>query len=329
MTFYKEIVYQFDIEQGCSLVNFKKASINKDEVKYAMGRRSGGGGGGGTTQVIEQKNEPWSEVRRPLKRTYQRAEELAQQPRQFFPNQTFVNFDPATQQALNMIEQKAQAGIPGVEEAQQQLAATLGGDFLHGGPEFNAAVQAAQNQVLPQVRSQYARGGRYGSGLARTAEVQALGDIFAKQYAQERQNQMRGLMMAPQIQNLAYGDAARLAAVGGTREEQAQKGLDEQIARHSFAQEEPKMRNIELAQLLAGSPGGSMSGSGYQQANPFTAGRGAQILGGALGGAGLAGMIGGMGAGGAGGAGAGAAAGMGPWGLGLGALAGGLLGGFF
>lgn len=121
-----------------------------------------------------------------------------------------IPFSAETEQALQQQAQMAQnsptAGL---------LDATLRGDYLYGGAGFNRAYDAAANRIMPQINSSFARAGRSGSGLAQTAMAGALGDAFAGQYGQERNNQMQAMAMAPQVR---YADVDRLAAVGEQRE---------------------------------------------------------------------------------------------------------------
>lgn len=92
-------------------------------------------------------------------------------------------------------------GQPLLGAAQEQLQSTLQGDFLTGGPGFDAAFQAARNQILPDVRSRFALAGRTGSGLAQAAETQALADAFAGLVERERNRQITGLgLVSPLLQ---------------------------------------------------------------------------------------------------------------------------------
>ena len=84
-----------------------------------------------------------------------------------------------------------------------QLTGTLGGDYLYGGPGFDAAQQAAYNRITPQVQSAFSGGGRLQSGLAQTAHTQALGDSFAGLYNSERNRQLQAAQIAPSVEGTA------------------------------------------------------------------------------------------------------------------------------
>ena len=84
-----------------------------------------------------------------------------------------------------------------------QLSGTLNGDYLHGGAGFDAAQQAAYNRITPQVQSAFSGGGRLQSGLAQTAQTQALGDSFAGLYNNERNRQLQAAQVAPSVDGTA------------------------------------------------------------------------------------------------------------------------------
>lgn len=76
--------------------------------------------------------------------------------------------------------------------AAQALQSTAGGNFLFGGSGFDEAVQAAVRAAAPAITSTFGRAGAGAAtgGLARAAIGQAAIDAFARQFAQERANQL-------------------------------------------------------------------------------------------------------------------------------------------
>lgn len=308
MILLRDVVCQFRGKGlGCPLI-----SVTFVECKGAL-LQAKGGGGQPAAQNVTQNTAPWSGVQPYLSTGFGRAQsDILNRPQAFFPNQTYANFSPQTEQALNLTEQRALAGSPVHQSASDQLMATLNGDYLHGGPGFDAAYQAAANKIIPDVESRFARGGRFGSGLAREAETRALGDAFASQYGDERTNQLRAMLFAPQLAQMDYTDLAALGGVGGAREEQAQAGINEQMARHNFAQQEPMQR---VRDYMAAINGNFQEQQAFE--NKYRGSRGAGFLGGALGGAAMGAH-----------AGAAAGAGLGPWGAGIGGVLGGI-GGLF
>jgi hypothetical protein len=103
-----------------------------------------------------------------------------------------------------------------------------------------------------------------------------------------------------------YRDIARLAEVGTSREDAAQQEIDDAKARYDFAQTEPWERLARYAQLIAGNYGGTTTVNVPGQRRSVGQG----LLGGATTGAGIGSSI------------------MPGWGTAIGALGGGLLGGF-
>jgi hypothetical protein len=168
---------------------------------------------------------------------------------------TYANLSPQTEQALNLTEQRALAGSPVSRGMQNQLTDTLNGNYLYGNPGFDAAFQAAANKITPMVQSEFNRKGRLHSGLAREAETRALADAFASQYSNERQNQIKAMLFAPEAAQADYNDIARLAGVGQARESVEQNRINEDIARHDWAQMDPWRRLELLSNIVYGSPG--------------------------------------------------------------------------
>jgi hypothetical protein len=286
----------------------------------------------------------------------QRAEQLfltGQQP-EFFPGQTYVAPSEQTLTALQQQENIARATNPLLQQAQgayQQalggIGQTAGGGFLNANPYQQAMMEAAtrpltqqfSQQVLPGISSLYSRSGRLGSGSMANALSQAteaygrsLGDVTASLAGQQYQ-QERGLQQQAQLQlaNLAQAAPAlyaqqflpsqTLAQIGQQREAIAGQPLQEQMSRYAFQQQLPYQQLSGFLSSVYGTPLGSY-GTSVQNA-PTYRNTGAGVLGGAL------------------------AGGLGGYALGqafpqigstlgssfaapaLGALGGGLLGGFF
>lgn len=180
-----------------------------------------------------------------------------------------------TEDALGQMEDRARGGSDLTRAAQQQNLATTRGDYLYGGPGFNAAFDAASRRIMPQVNSMFAGAGRRGGGLNGVAMSQALGDSFAGLYGQERNNQMQASAMAPGLANQDYFDISQLGEVGSQREQMAQQQLDEPYMRlgryqgfinpllgagGTQTQTTPMYRNRASGALGGAMAGGSMFG---------------------------------------------------------------------
>lgn len=139
---------------------------------------------------------------------------------------------------------------------------------------------------------------------------------LADAFNQARTDQMRGLAFAPQISGLDYADMAQLQKVGAQQQGMDQAQIDADMSRFNFEQMEPWQRLQNYNAMIQGF--GGLGGTATME-SPLYQNRGAGILGGALGGAGLASTLGGsipalgfLG---------------GPWGMAASLIGGGLLGG--
>lgn len=168
--------------------------------------------------------------------------------------------DPA---ALARLQQGVSAGgLPGQDQLQQMLGQsgipsaatdaltqTAQGDFLFGGQGFDQAVQAAMRAARPGILSTFgsAGAGAASGGLAQQAIAQSGIDAFARQFGQERQNQLgaagdlgqlglQGQGQQADIAGLAaklglggreqeIGAASNLAQIGGDQRLRAALGL--------------------------------------------------------------------------------------------------------
>lgn len=280
MKLFRDVVCQVVGKgQGCSLI-YANVYDYTGVVAQAKGKSA-------PVQNVTQSNAPWSGQQGYLQDLFFKARSQSQVPQTFFPGQTYANFSPQTEQALNLTQQRALAGSPVQNAMNQELQKTLGGDYLFGGEGFNAALQAAVDKIIPDIQSRYASGGRFASGLGRAAEAKAIADRAAEMYEKERQNQLKAMFFAPQAAAGDYSDIRALAGVGEARDVQAQNAIDEAMARHNFAQQEPWQRLLSYSNLIQGNYGGESSGT----TQGFRGSRGAGILGGALGGAQLGNSI--------------------------------------
>jgi hypothetical protein len=286
------------------LAFFKASEITYKPQKYYF---KGGGASSPSTTTTVQKADPWSGQQGYLTDVFSKAQSQFNDPGpSYYPDSTVVPFSPETEAALSMQTNRALAGSPLETSAKNQLSDTLNGNYLYGGDGFNAAYNAASNRIIPQVNSMFANSGRTGSGLAQTAMTQALGDSFANLYGNERENQMRAAVVAPQMANQDYADISKLADVGAQREELSSEQLQDLINRYNYNQNLPNAKLQQYSNLVQGSYGGTTTG---QATSPLYRGSAAAgLLGGALGGASAGATIGG------------------PWGAAIGGLGGGLLG---
>lgn len=271
------------------------------------------GGGGGDTTTTVQKADPWEGQQPYLKEGFAEAKRLYNSTGpSYYPNSTVVPFSPETQTALDWQASRALNGSPIQQSATNQLTSTLNGDYLYGGPGFNAAVDAATRKALPSINSAFESAGRTNSGLADVAKTQAISDSFANLYGQERENQMRSMLFAPQVANQDYQDIAALSNVGAQKEALAGNYLQDDMSRYDYNQNLPFSKLQNYMNTIQGNYGGTTSTT-----SPLYRNQGAGILGGAMTGMSLASQLGGM---------TGISALGGPMGLIGGGLLGGLMG---
>jgi hypothetical protein len=251
-------------------------------------------GGGETTSV--QQSDPWGGIQPYLSGNgsvpglYAEAANLYNKPdTQYFQGETIAPLSSDTTQSQQMIGDIARQGSQGNTNLQNLYSQTMGGDFLAGGQGFDRAFQAASNRITPQVDSMFARAGRSGSGLAQTAQTQALGDAFAGLYNDERGRQTQMAAMAPMMNQMRYADASTLGQLGIQKEDYQQDLINEQIARHNFEQNAPYDKLSRYASIIQ--PGMGIGGTQTSTTQAPKRNRTTGALGGAAAGASVGSVV--------------------------------------
>ena len=175
----------------------------------------------------------------------------------YFEGQNYIDPSQATQSALQMATQRAQAGNPMVGAAQQANMAMIQGDYLSGNPffegAFKAATQGARNQFTDSVNqslSNASMAGRYGSDamdniLNRTAQTYAdslnntAGTLAYNNYAAERGFQNNAIQNAGAMAALDYADAERMFQVGQAQENYDREKLAADMDRFNYNENAP------------------------------------------------------------------------------------------
>lgn len=256
---------------------------------------SGGGSSGGTTTTV-QKSDPWAGQQPYLQGgpgipgVMPEAARLYQQnPLQFYPGQTFAPLSSETETALQAQTNRALTGSPVTGAMNTELQKTLSGGYLDAAsnPYLMPMAENIRAQVQPAIDARFAAGGRGQSGLGARAVSQGVTDALATQaynnYNNERTNQMRAMMFAPQAAMNDYQDIAKLQEVGNVREDLQQQQINEAMQRFQFDNMEPYQRLGLYNQLVQGNYGGQTTGS---QTLPRRS-VGTNVLGGGLAGGGL------------------------------------------
>lgn len=224
---------------------------------------------GSSNQTQSMVSEPWGPLQGYMTRVLPRIEDwVLNAPREYYPGSTVVPFAPQSETALAWTEQRAMQGSPLLRNVQGLVNETLGGAYLPGAggsnPWLDASVAKAQGAVRGALDSQFAAGGRYGSGAHAAALADSYGDIaagiYGGAYESERARQMQAALLAPELARADYDDIAMLAAAGAQREGKAAEEMQDIVNRFNFAQDERANRIRDYLALL----NGGFSGTGTQ-----------------------------------------------------------------
>jgi hypothetical protein len=194
-----------------------------------------GGGSGGGSSTSTTKMEPSSEVKPYLKPYLDQAWGISQQPTQTYQGERVAGLDPAQYMSYGLTAGQALNGFNGQNDAMNNYAATMRGDFMN--PDSNPWLQANAQKAMGDITNAYrsgtkpttdaafSRAGAFGGsawqqGVANNER--ALGDalgnaanqFYGQNYLNERNNQMQGLNMLPTMQNVGYTDAQKLSGAG-------------------------------------------------------------------------------------------------------------------
>ncbi len=227
---------------------------------------------------------------------------------QYYPGNTVVPFSPQTETMLGRTEQRAMNGSPVTQSAQQLATDTMNGKFMGKNPYLDAAFNRGADQIQNRLNTGFAGAGR-NIDAARPLASQEMGDfantIYGGAYENERQRMQGMVPFANSLANNDYVDLEALGGVGSQVEGLTGRLMEDQAARWDFQQNRPQNNLDTYLQRISG----AYPGQTATQTTPTYKNKGAGALGGAAAGASL-GMM------------------FGPWGAGLGALGGGLLGAF-
>ncbi|KVU10658.1 hypothetical protein WK62_05180 [Burkholderia ubonensis] len=307
------------------------------------------GGGGSTTTV--QKSDPWSGQQPYLQNVFSGAQNAYNQY-SGNPASSVAGFTPMQQQAMGLTQNVANGtnfgNASGVNNAAGNYTTNLlNGNYLNANPgnaafsQFangsmlnnpyqsaaldaanNAITRAYQTATAPQTASSFAGSGRYGSGAYQNAVSQNQQDLatqlgntdaslvnsmyqqnmanmlqgaqgLSSNYNTAAQQQLAGSANAPNVVNSINGAATNLYNMGGNQQALSQAQINA-----------PWQLLNNYSNLIQGQYGSSTTATQPYYSNQMAGG-----LGGAMSGATMGSMFG-------------------PWGAGIGAIGGGLLGAF-
>ena len=222
-----------------------------------------GGGGGGQTQTSKTSIDPAFKpyityALGEAQRLYQAAPAA--------PETLAVAPSEATNQALQMAQQRAVGGSPLLKAAQAEQLATIQGratnPFLAGAlQQANRLAGEQYTKSIQNLQSQAASAGRYGSA-AMGQQAGTAQDIFARALADqggqlayssaeaERGRQVAAAQGAPTMAAADFADLQRLLQVGQAREGYQREAIQGRLA----AQDIPLQRLARAAQVTYGAP---------------------------------------------------------------------------
>jgi hypothetical protein len=300
-------------------------------------------GSSGSPVVTQTQNQaPWSGAQPYLSDIYSRANvmmgnNVGYQP---YTGATQAALDPYVGQAINNLigagsyyaGQGGPIGVPQAQALGQQLIQNQGlnaglqglASQLSAGtdPNLQAALDVQNQRIGNQIASGMSGAGRYGSGQMTDVMSRALAQSSYPVLAQDvarREGQLQsiyqgGLQTAgqwaqaePGLFQASQAPSQLMLGAGQYMQDRAQQDLNAQIALYNAQQAYPWQELERNMAIMAGA--GQLGGTTVTSQTPMQAGLTQRLLGGALVGGGLGSAIPGIG-------------------TGLGALGGGLLGGF-
>lgn len=234
--------------------------------------------------------QPWSES------LMQRGAALSETPYQAYTGQKLADISPETMYGLEATANRAIQGSPLMTATQANQLATVQGDYMspESNPYLQANVQRAMGDVQSRINSQFG-GTNFGTTAHQETLARALGDqanqLYGANYANERTNQMRAAMFAPQLAQADYADASALLGVGDAYRALQQEQLNQALADWTEMQQDPYKKLDTLASTIATASGG-YQGSSSSAPNPYQTSPVAGMIGGGMGGYALGNMAG-------------------------------------
>lgn len=222
-----------------------------------------------------------------------RGEALSYQPYQTYTGQRIADMTPDQMQGLQAIQNRAINGSPEEAAARQNYTDTMNGKYLSAdsNPYLKGAVNTAMNDVQTRVNSQFG-GNNYGTTAHQETLTRNLADaannIYAQNYANERNNQLKDASLSNQYGNIDYNNAQQLVGVGDIQRQESQNVLNNKYADWVASQNQPYRQLDVLANSLGAAVNGqgSVSSAGYAY-SPYTTNNYASAIGAGLAGYGL------------------------------------------
>ncbi|OOZ37969.1 hypothetical protein [Solemya elarraichensis gill symbiont] len=254
----------------------------------------GGGGGNTTTTTIAKLPEfaqPYQE------QLLEQGAALSGNPYEAYGGEMIAGFDPAHNQAMDVVMGRASAGSPMLDAAQQYGISQMNGEmnpYVNDIIMQNAAdmTQAYNDITNPYFTSQDVASGAFGNSGLQQARLNSMSDLTENvgemannvRYGAWNDQQNRGMSamgMAPTLAEADYMDADKMMGVGDMLRDYEQSQLNEQYANWQAEQMWPYQQldllGNTLRQAVAGGGSTTTSAPNAYASNPY-----ANILGGGL-----------------------------------------------
>lgn len=180
-------------------------------------------GGGDAPDTTTQRTEPWSGVQPYLTDYLKLGQNVTKNPYQFYNGDTVAGFAPEQEMGFNLGTQRAMAGSPTLNAANQNLTSTLQGNYLNPAtnPYLKGTVDQALGDVQSRINSQF-NNNNFGSSAHQETLQRGLGEqansIYGQNYAQERDRQLNAAGQATGLAGADYMDANYLQGIGAQRQ---------------------------------------------------------------------------------------------------------------
>lgn len=200
---------------------------------------SGGGGGGTTTNTVDPRFNGLIDY---ATQTAGRVNSAGYTP---YGGQRFAGLNNDQNTAIGMIRNQAQnSGL--TNAAQSNLQQMMGGGT---NPYLDAMVNKAQANVLGNAQTAAIKSGSFGnSGIADAAAgkmAEVATQMYGGAYAQDQNNRLQAIGMAPSINQAGFQNAGQLLNAGQILQNQDQQGKD--FAYQQFQEQQ----NLPYKQMAA------------------------------------------------------------------------------
>lgn len=259
--------------------------------------------GGSSSTTTVQKSDPWVGVQQPLKDLFSQAGQAAQSSLPFYPGQTYADWDQLQRSGQQSALQYARNQFaPQLGQYQQGLFGMMNAPMnitqdpaVQNMMEANrlAVMDNLQRNVLPSIDAGAVAAGQLGgsrqgiaqglaAGEAQKALAQANAQTALGAYDTASRAAAAAAGMIPGALQAGFTPAQTFMDIGGQRQDLAQRGISEDMARYYYPEQSEMQRLSWLNSILTG----ASPYAGQTTTGPGSSGA-ANALGGALTGYGL------------------------------------------